>query len=152
MESAFTHIACCIDDSEASMQARDEARRLVGDGGTLTLVHVVYTPVVYAEPLSMVGYDPGFIYHEAQKWLDERVAEVPGATGVLLEGHPPSAVCRWAETAEPDLIVAASHRGLVARVLLGSFAAHLAQHSPVDVLLTRPRNITAEGADDASTD
>lgn len=120
------------------MQARDEARRLTADGGRLSLVHVVYTPVVYAEPMSLVGYDPGFIHTEARKWLDERVAEVPGAEGVLLEGHPPSSVCRWAETAEPDLIVAASHRGLVERVLLGSFAGHLAQHSPVDVLLTRP--------------
>ncbi len=138
MDPVFSHVACCVDDSAASMHARDEARRIAGDAGRLTLVHVVYTPVVYAEPMALVGYDPGFIYTEAQKWLDDRVAETPGAVGVLLEGHPPSSVCRWAEDAEPDLIVAASHRGLVERVLLGSFAGHLAQHSPVDVLLTRP--------------
>lgn len=148
MSSMFAHVACCVDDSDASMQARDEARRLAGDTGRLTLVHVVYTPVVYAEPLGLMGYDPGFVYTEAQKWLEERVDETPGAHGVLLEGHPPSAVCRWAESEEPDLIVAASHRGLVERVLLGSFAGHLAQHSPVDVLLTRPDIAEIEGESD----
>lgn len=138
MTSLFSHVACCVDDSAASMNARDEARRLAGPDGMLSIVHVVHTPVVYAEPLSLVGYDPGVVHDEARRWLDARVAETPGARGVLLEGHPPSAVCRWAEEEQPDLIVAASHRGLVERVLLGSFAGHLAQQSPVNVLLVRP--------------
>ena len=144
METMFAQVACCVDDSDGSMRARDEAARITADDGELLLVHVVYTPIVYAESFSAVGYDPGFVYSEAKKWLDDRVAETPGARGVLLEGHPPTAVCRWAEEARPDLIVAAAHRGLFERVLLGSFANHLAQHSPVNVLLVRPEPPTDE--------
>ena len=35
-------------------------------------------------------------------------------------------------------LIAASHRGLVERVLLGSFAGYLVRHAPCAVLLTRP--------------
>jgi nucleotide-binding universal stress UspA family protein len=35
-------------------------------------------------------------------------------------------------------VVAATHRGLVERALLGSFASHLAHHSPCPVFLIPP--------------
>jgi nucleotide-binding universal stress UspA family protein len=41
-------------------------------------------------------------------------------------------------------MVAASHRGMVDRVLLGSFSGYLIHHAPCDVLLVRPEAAGAE--------
>jgi nucleotide-binding universal stress UspA family protein len=62
---------------------------------------------------------------------------------VALDGYPPAAVCDWAAEADVDLVVAAAHRGLVQRMLLGSFAAYLAHHSPCTILLVRPVTASA---------
>jgi nucleotide-binding universal stress UspA family protein len=82
--------------------------------------------------------DPEDIFAQSRTWLEELAAEIPEAEPVLLTGYPPVAVVEWAEEARPDLIVAAAHRGLVDRLLLGSFASYLAYHAPCSVLLVRP--------------
>lgn len=86
----------------------------------------------------MTATDPEFIREDSKRWLDEVVAANPGCEGVFLDGYPPAVVCEWAEREDVDLIVASSSRGVVARVLLGSFAGYLARHAPCSVLLTRP--------------
>lgn len=53
------------------------------------------------------------------------------------EPSPESAVLEWAEDGEPDLIVAAAHRGHLERTLHGSFAARIARDAPCPVLVTR---------------
>jgi nucleotide-binding universal stress UspA family protein len=58
---------------------------------------------------------------------------------VFLEGFPAPAACDWALEADVDLIVAACHRGLTARITLGSFAHHLIHHAPCPVLIVRPK-------------
>ena len=57
---------------------------------------------------------------------------------VLLHGRPGVAVCEWAETTDVDVLVAGSHRGLLDRALLGSFAGYIAYHAPCAVHLVRP--------------
>ena len=124
MTNNFAHIACCIDHSDASMHALDQAIRLQGAGdGRLSLLHVAPWPMVIAGHGAAWVPDPAIIMAGAKEWLDGVVAAHPGTEGVLLEGYPPAAACDWAADAEVDLLVAASSRGLFDRVLLGSFAA-----------------------------
>ena len=84
----------------------------------------------------------------ATAWLGGVAAGLPGAEPVLLEGHPASTACEWAASSGCELLIAASHSGLVERALLGSFSGYLAHHAPCPVLLVRP-DVLDGGADDA---
>ncbi len=139
MTAPYAHIACCVDDSEGSRLALAEARRLreLGDG-RLTLVHVATAGVMFVGAPEAPVTDVVGAVGASREWLVELAAGVPGADAVLLEGDPPSAVVEWARDEHPDLIVAASSRGFIERLLLGSFATHLARHAPCSVLLVRP--------------
>jgi nucleotide-binding universal stress UspA family protein len=139
-QSPYPHIAVCVDRSDAARGALEEARRLraAAGPGKLSLVHVAPWPLLYTGEAGAWAPDPEDIESAARSWLDELAASVPEGEAVLLDGYPPAAVCTWAADVGVDLLVAASHRGLVERVLLGSFAAYLVRHSPCSVLLTRP--------------
>jgi nucleotide-binding universal stress UspA family protein len=125
--SLWAHIACLVDDAEASAAALREARRIRAQGpGRLSIVHVAFGPPHDAAPA-------------APEWLAAAAAAGPGDPVVLVNlGVPAAAACEWAAGARVDLIVASAHRGVRERILLGSFAGHLARHAPCSVLLTRP--------------
>jgi nucleotide-binding universal stress UspA family protein len=169
MTDQFSHIACCIDHSDASMQALDQAIRLQATGdGRLSLLHVGPWPmdqgesgaigvsrsarVVYLDDMRAISAghgaarvpNPAVIMAGAREWLDGVVAAHPGTEGVLLDGYPPEAACDWAADAGVDLLVASSSLPLFDRVLLGSFAGYLARHAPCAVLLTRPGAVDEE--------
>lgn len=152
MSNPYSHIACCVEHlSEASPLALAEARRLRALGpGRLTIVHVVVPPMVYpALPGSGTQTwipDPTESFEGATAWLSG-IAHEGEQIEVIDHGSPPAVVCQWAASSGVDLIVAASHRGLVERALLGSFAGYLARHSPCAVLLVRPPAEASEAAD-----
>lgn len=142
MAAPFTHIACCVEyESSASAQvlATGRALRAVGPG-TLSVVHVVEPPLGYpgfpGVGFYFGGLDPGEVESEAREWLQEVVN--PGESPVILGGHAPESVGKWAADADVDLLVIATTRGILERVLLGSFASYMAHHSPCSVLLVRP--------------
>lgn len=139
MTAPYAHIACCVDGSEGSALALAEARRLhdLGDS-RLSLVHVASAGMMFAGTPEAPLTDVEDALHSSQRWLAELAGGVPGAEPVLLEGDPPGAVVEWARDQGPDLLVAASSRGFLERLLLGSFATHLARHAPCSVLLVRP--------------
>jgi len=142
--TAYGHIAVCIDRSAASTASLMEARALrAGAGpGRLSIVHVAPWPLLYAGEAGAWAPDPEDIASVAREWLDQVASDVPDAEAVLLDGYPPAEVCDWAHANEVDLLVAASHRGFVERVLLGSFAGYLVRNAPCSVLLTRPDEVT----------
>ncbi len=63
---------------------------------------------------------------------------MPDTEAVVLDGHPAATACEWSAEAGVDVMVVASHRGLVERSLLGSFAGHVAHNAPCPVLLVPP--------------
>lgn len=138
MTAPYAHIACCVDDSEGSARALAEARRLhaLGDG-RLSLVHVATAGMMFAGTPEAPLTDVVDAVNSSRLWLADLAAGVPGAEAVLLEGDPPGAVVQWARDEGADLLVAASSRGFLERLLLGSFATHLARHAPCSVLLVR---------------
>jgi nucleotide-binding universal stress UspA family protein len=122
----WTHVACCVDESEASRAALGEAARLSAAAGRLSVVHVAAGP-------------PRDAARPAPAWLTDAAARAGGHPVHLVNlGMAASAICEWAAGARVDLIVAAAHRGVRERILLGSFATHLARHAPCPVLLVRP--------------
>jgi nucleotide-binding universal stress UspA family protein len=131
MDAPYRHIACCIDRSDVSMHVLAEAARLRAVGpGRLSIVHVSTWGILFGAYPGVTAVDPEVVSEDAQRWLDDVVAAYPGAEGVLLD--------EWARQSDVDLIVASSSRGLVDRVLLGSFAGYVARHAPCSVLLVRP--------------
>ena len=139
----FDHIACFIDESDAASRALVEAAALhTLSGGTLSVVHVVAPPSFLVSLGSAVGgsvpFDDRPEMEVALAWLTNRAGEFEGAEPVLLEGHPASVACDWAREVGCSVMVAASHRGAVERVFLGSFAGYLAHHAPCAVLLVPP--------------
>lgn len=139
----YEHIGCFIDGSDAGGRALAHAEGLRAlTGGRLSVVHVVATPAFLVSLAAGLGgaavHDPTVEREAAEMWLAEQVRGREGAQAVLLEGHPASTACEWAGTEGVDLMVAASHRGLVERALLGSFAGHIAHHAPCPVLLVPP--------------
>ena len=137
MSTPFPHIACCVDDSDASRGALELARQLRAPAGRLSVVHVAPRPLLFVEgPDGEEVPDPHDVWSRSGRWL-RRVARAD-EEAVLLAGDPTTAVVDWACDAGVDLLVAAAHRSRVERALLGSFAAHLAYHAPCAVLLARP--------------
>jgi nucleotide-binding universal stress UspA family protein len=141
--TTYAHIACFIDGSDAAAHALDHADGLRAlTGGRLSVVHVVAAPAFLVSLAAGIGgaavHDPELEREAATMWLDEQVRDREGAEAVLLEGHPASAACDWAAEQGVDLMVAARHRGLVERTLLGSFAGHIAHNAPCPVLLVPP--------------
>jgi nucleotide-binding universal stress UspA family protein len=145
-EGLYRHVACAVDDSEPSLAALEEARRVWGGGpGRLSVVHVAEPPV---HLVSGVGALAGVTQEDwvgpARDRLAGVVAGIPGAEAVLLTGDPTAqAVCDWAAEAGVDLLVAAAYRGALNRALVGSFARHVAYHAPCPVLLVGPGAIRA---------
>lgn len=144
---AYQHIACFIDESPAARLGLDHAsalRALVA--GRLSVVHVVPSPGYLVTLATSLGGgtlpDAGLEREAATMWLDEQVRDREGAEAVLLEGNPAQEACDWAAETGCDLMVVATHRGLMERSLLGSFAGHMAHNAPCPVLLVPP---VAEG-------
>jgi len=140
MPAPYRNIACCLSADPASDAVLAEAVALRAvSPGALFLVNVVGpAQTSLAGPFSYYADSPAVLEDQAETWLGEKAATVPGATPVVLDGYPPRAVCRWAAENDIDLIVAAAHRGFVERTLLGGFASYVAYHAPCPVLLVHP--------------
>jgi universal stress protein A len=139
---SYSHIACFIDESEAASRALAHAAALRDAAGArLSVVHVLAPPAFLVSLAAGLGgapvHDTEVEKEAAEMWLAEEARAV-SADAVLLEGHPASTATEWAARAGVDVMVAATHRGLVERALLGSFASYLAHHAPCPVFLVPP--------------
>lgn len=137
----YRHVAVAVEDSPGSRKALDEACRVAGlSGARLSVLHVTSLPLPppYMGEGGVFLPDPQVMQDAALTWLKEMVEDIPGAEPQVLEGHPPDAVCAWTRANDVDLLVAGAERGRVERLLLGSFALHLARHAPCDIMLARP--------------
>lgn len=139
MPAPYARIACFIEEGAASELALAEALSVRAQSpGELHLVHVATPPARIFTGMYASAPPVGDFVAAAERWLAGRAREVPGATPHLLRGWPPRAACEYVARAGVDLLVAAAHRGLVDRAMLGGFAAYVAYHAPCAVLLVHP--------------
>jgi nucleotide-binding universal stress UspA family protein len=112
------------------------ARILATPEASITLLHVVEHIPAYA-----ISYLPADYLDEARKAikieLGELAATVPGAHGVVIEGHSGRSILDWADTNKPDLIIIASHRPGMQDLLLGSTASQVVRHAACAVHVVR---------------
>ncbi|MCL6282967.1 universal stress protein [Ruegeria sp. 2012CJ41-6] len=104
------------------------AQLLATPDARITLLHVVEHIPAYA-----ISYIPSDYLAEMHKGLkadlDAKAAELPNASGVLIEGHAGRSILDWADEHHPDLIIIASHRPELQDLLLGSTAAKIVRHA-----------------------
>lgn len=112
------------------------AKLLATPEARVTLLHVVEHIPAYA-----ISYMPTDYLTEARKALkkelDALAAQLPNATGVLVEGHSGRSILDWAEANNPDLIIISSHRPGMQDLLLGSTATQVVRHAQCAVHVVR---------------
>ncbi|MCE8510108.1 universal stress protein [Ruegeria pomeroyi] len=112
------------------------AKLLATPEARVTLLHVVEHIPAYA-----ISYMPTDYLAEARKALkkelDALAAQLPNATGVLVEGHSGRSILDWAEANNPDLIIISSHRPGMQDLLLGSTATQVVRHAQCAVHVVR---------------
>jgi len=112
------------------------AQLLATPEAKITLLHVVEHIPGYA-----ITYLPADYLVEAraavQTELDEMAKTVPGAKGVVIEGHSGRSILDWADENKPDLIIIASHRPGMQDLLLGSTASQVVRHAACAVHVVR---------------
>jgi nucleotide-binding universal stress UspA family protein len=112
------------------------ARLLVGEGGKISLLHVIEQVPAYA-----ISYLPSGYQSEARKAIEAELssmaAALPRAESFVVEGHSGRTILDWAEAHGPDCIVIASHRPGMQDLLLGSTAAKVVRHATCAVHVIR---------------
>ena len=141
-ETAYSHVACLVDDSAlATTGARLAAELADAAGATLSLVHVAPSAQSFVGGVTPWSDDMADIddqlREQAGEWLAELTGEI-GGEGVVLQGsHPGEIAVVWAEEQGVDLLVVAPHRGRLARIALGSVASYVATNARCAVLIAR---------------
>ncbi len=70
--------------------------------------------------------------------LAEQFSGAPGVVTDVLFGNPWSAICKYAQDADIDLVVVSTHgRTGLRHVLIGSTAERIVQHAPCPVLVVK---------------
>lgn len=117
--------------------ALNVARSLVSPGGNITAVHVHEPP----NSSILVYLDEEVVkksYQDAQQKLEQRVAEEPGVSAVLLEGQSAArTITEFANAHDADCIVIASHKPGMKEFFLGSTAALVVRHAHCAVHVMR---------------
>lgn len=109
---------------------------LCAKGGRITLLHVVEQIPGYAISYMPPDYLAG-TRKAIKAELDKLAAPIPGAEGVLIEGHSGRAILDWANETAADLIIIASHRPGMQDLLLGSTATQVVRHAACAVHVVR---------------
>ncbi len=135
-------ICCAVDFSDASRAALEEALLLAERlGARVTLVHVIERRVgpepLFAPPARR---DRGREADELAEWVREAECRLPGGvSSVLLSGDAGVEIARLAREFQFDLVVVgASGRKGMARLVLGSVADDVMHGVQCPVLCVRP--------------
>ena len=129
-----------IDFTDFSRRALETDRTLVSDKGSLTVVHVVASPIhpsFYAggitEFFQLDPELPSRIKSNLEEWLGDQPGEI-----IVTEGDASTEILKTAETSRADIIVMGT-RGLsgLDHILMGSVTERVVQTSKVPVLTTK---------------
>lgn len=118
-------------------------------GGSLKLAQLLATPNAKITLLHVIERIPGYAvsymppdYMKAardavEKEIREMADTIPGARGLVIEGHSGRSILDWADEEKPDLIIVASHRPGMQNLLLGSTATQIVRHARCAVHVVR---------------
>lgn len=137
-----------VDDSPHAQAALDFVRRMKWpEGSRAIVVSAVRSPVtVYSEiqvPAALqterILEDQMQYHQEIVSRAEQRLREAGlGTEARVLEGDPRETLVETARTEGADLLVVGSHgRTGLAKLLMGSVAAHVMGHAPCNVLVVK---------------
>lgn len=114
-----------------------EAARILADkGARITLLHVMEQIPSYA-----ISYTPQDYLQESRSAIEAELAGMadglPGAAGLVIDGHSGRTILDWAGENGVDCIVIASHRPGMQDLLLGSTASQVVRHANCSVHVVR---------------
>jgi len=134
----YDHILVPIsfDEDRDAAGAVEVARKLAGDRGRITLLHVMEQIPSYA-----ISYMPQEYLQESRNAitaeLSEMAGKLPNATGLVVDGHSGRTILDWAGENDVDCIVIAGHRPGMQDLLLGSTASQVVRHADCAVHVVR---------------
>ncbi|MDJ0522438.1 MAG: universal stress protein [Planctomycetota bacterium] len=139
----FQKILVPLDFSDNAEQILGSALRVVGEGGTVTLLHVVeWLPAVTEGTFGIYPHrkDIEKIKELSRAKLGEMVRRHPeeNLEAVVREGKAAHVILQTIGEREPDLVVMGTHgRSKLDHLLIGSVAERVIRHAPCAVLTVR---------------
>lgn len=141
----FHHILVAYDGGQPSIKALDQAIEMaqLNPGAKLTVVNVYSVPAVavadavVAVPASVQEVQ----FHQAQDVLgvaEARIASMPNATSVLLQGSPGESIVSYANKHQVDLIIMGNRgHGAIREFVMGSVSHYVLQHTLLPMLIVK---------------
>ncbi len=137
-----------IDFSEPTREIVESALRVLADGGTLVLLHVVeWLPTVTESTFGVYAHrkDIEKFKKLAHAKLTDLGSQTIASTGAdakceikIAEGKPATSILRALSEVQPDLVVMGTHgRSRLDHLLIGSVAERVVRKAPCSVLLVR---------------
>ena len=123
-------------DHGISETALAKAKLLLDPGGEIIALHVYEAPTGMAAAYISED-DLHRARRTAEQRLQERVRDVPEASGVLVPGHSGRVIADYAAECGADCIIMGSHKPDLSDYLLGSTAARVVRHAPCSVIVLR---------------
>lgn len=112
------------------------ARRLLADGGTVTVLTVLEDVPGYVAEFVTVKSE-NHLTDLVQARLNQAIAGQEDVTSALASGKAGVEIVRYAANNNCDLIIIGSHRPGIEDYFLGSTAARVARRSPCSVMIAR---------------
>ena len=139
----FQNVLVPLDFSDASRRILQTALNVLGEGGVLTMLHVVeWMPAVTEGTFGIYPHrkDIEKIKELSLVKLKEHARAHPEAQLEVLvkEGKPATVILEVIGSMEPDLVVMGTHgRSKLDHLLIGSVAERVVRKAPVPVLTVR---------------
>lgn len=125
-----------FEDDRDAAGAVEVAKTLAGEGGRITLLHVMEQIPGYA-----ITYVPPEYLVETRQTIEGELAAMaeglPNAQTQVVDGHSGRTILDWAGENDIDCIVIAGHRPGMQDLLLGSTASQVVRHADCAVHVIR---------------
>ena len=125
-----------FEEDRDSAGAINVARVLAGEGGKVTVLHVMEQIPGYA-----ISYVPENYLVESRQAIEAELSEMasalPNGVAEVIDGHSGRTILDYAEKNGVDCIVIASHRPGMQDLLLGSTATQVVRHAGCAVHVIR---------------
>ncbi len=125
-----------FDEDRDAVGALEIAGAIAAEGAKITLIHVMEQIPAYA-----ISYMSADYMAQSRRAIEEELGQmaegVPGATGLVIDGHSGRAILDYAERDKTDCIIIASHRPGMQDLFLGSTASQVVRHATCAVHVIR---------------
>lgn len=129
-------IPVALDHGVSPTERIEVARRLLDDGGQITLLAVVEDAPSYVAEYVTVAPSEKILQAVSEK-LEQEIAGQPNFKAVAISGSPGLAIQQYIEQNGCDLVVVGSHRPNIQDYFLGSTASRVVRRAQCAVIVLR---------------